>query len=248
MSDFGLDDDHGTECPRQETVDKILDLLDTFSVVQVRGTPATGKSTLARRVADELFRRERPYLFLDYFPDQDPFFDWRVFLSERLGLRRHAVEPHRILRGNYTLVLDEAQSSYWSMEFWHGFVKGIIENHGSGPRFLFFTVFGTPGVQNDSSPFANISYRQRVTLTISHQPNAPQASLFLSDAEYDDVVIRMPNRHPNPVRLDSGAKAHVAYLTAKHPGAVIAVLDLLEFVRHVPLLAEIWPLTNLEIL
>jgi energy-coupling factor transporter ATP-binding protein EcfA2 len=54
--------------PRHETVEKLATLLDEKAVVHVRGTPATGKSTLAKLLTTYLKNQGKRAIFLEWHP------------------------------------------------------------------------------------------------------------------------------------------------------------------------------------
>ncbi|KAE8376459.1 hypothetical protein BDV26DRAFT_265608 [Aspergillus bertholletiae] len=51
-------------CPRQSTVAGLIDLIDLYPIIHVRGTPASGKTTLARLLRDHLKDQGRLVFFL----------------------------------------------------------------------------------------------------------------------------------------------------------------------------------------
>lgn len=57
---------HSAEyCPRQKTVEDMAALLDETSLIHVYGPRASGKSTLARQLADHLTAKNEPVIFVD---------------------------------------------------------------------------------------------------------------------------------------------------------------------------------------
>lgn len=55
-------------CPRKDTVEQLIEILDTTRVAHVRGTPALGKSTLAVLLARRLLEDGRKVVLLRSWP------------------------------------------------------------------------------------------------------------------------------------------------------------------------------------
>ncbi|KAK2735607.1 hypothetical protein FQN55_002191 [Onygenales sp. PD_40] len=143
-------------------------MLKKHIVVQVRGTPTSGKTVLARLLHERVKMETdlRP-VYIQWLEDgrsgayEDKLQAWsggalgRNFLADK----------------NLVLIVDEAQSSYEQLDFWIGCVK----------YYVAVTIPGSAPVTLE--PF------QRVSLT--HQVNQPyNVCLFLTPDEFEDVCSR----------------------------------------------------------
>jgi hypothetical protein len=209
-------------------------MLERHTVIHVRGTPCSGKSTLARMLKRALCFAGKACGLMFSYPSESACFSFESHFSDLARRNGHAIKPNEVLYMPFIYILDEAQTSYWDQGMWLGFVKGIIDAYGSCPRIVFFTCYDIPtevaSRYNDGGTLAPISVQQRITLTVLRHPGAPKIGLYFSDKEMQDVVKRLCERVNMPLRLTPSAIALVTELTSGHPGAVRSVIDTVEHV------------------
>ncbi|KAE8378205.1 hypothetical protein BDV26DRAFT_261958 [Aspergillus bertholletiae] len=223
-------------CPRQDTVTKLIDLIDLYPIIHVRGTPASGKTTLARILRDCLKDQGRLVYFLNtwegHLSKVDPEYSWDALYTV-LRQRYPDLSPSNLPDKDVVMILDEAQGSYDDPDFWNDIIKSISDNPLKYKlRIILFCSFGSPstGVEksNRYTP-VNIPRRQRITLTPQSDEESPQIGLFYTESEFNDVLSRIV-RHEFPnlvVNIDDEAKRYVFSFTNGHPGGVTETIRFL---------------------
>src|ERR1700722_18408205 len=106
-------------------------------MAQVRGTPASGKTTLAKLLHGYI-RELEPNSIVIRLPS------WRTqkTLTIKGGWRQWLAEVWDAQDGS-VLIVDEAQPSYWDNSFW-GMIKEIDKD--SKFRIITFAPYGSTGV------------------------------------------------------------------------------------------------------
>ncbi|PKY00574.1 hypothetical protein P168DRAFT_293437 [Aspergillus campestris IBT 28561] len=200
-------------CSRSETVRKLATILDEEQVVHVRGTPASGKSTLAKLLHSHNRQNHIPSVLIH---------------ARDAGLT--SVTPDTIRDTDVTFLIDEAQMSYEDYGLWLDFIK-TQNGRRYGPRICLFTSYGSPSEGPDNyptgSPLTYLGVQQRISITPSKIRGSPQISLFYTRSEFDDVVQRICTDGRRPVPLHRDAADYIFSLTNGHPGAVYSVLDMI---------------------
>src|SRR5947209_2320347 len=137
-------------CRREATVAALWDQLQKHQVVHVRGTPTSGKSTLARLLKDHV---ERTSLNTQVYA-----FSWQqpeVLRKEGINgslyyqlLNFHTNRPRDtddwLNMGNMLLIIDEAQASYQYGNLWTQYIKSISSDGDCGRRVVLFSSYGSP--------------------------------------------------------------------------------------------------------
>lgn len=204
-------------------------------IIHIRGTPASGKTTLATLV--EL------YLGL-HFPNHKITFS-RQWPSEKMSHLESEKYLEGLLKGSYmdimtsqdrVLLLDEAQTSYHDMFFWNTFLKGI--HRLSGPYVMLFSSYGNPsqfplGLDVAGTPAA-FAQGQRISLRWESADNFPAVGLLLSDEEANDVINRSAQGNQDRQIYTDGLKEDLYSFTEGHVGALSAMSSVIEtdLVRH----------------
>lgn len=99
-------------CPRTETVCELARILDEERVVQVRGTPASGKTTLAYLLDRYYHQRNVPSVIIPNWP-QDNCHGYANFLVRNANDAGYSsVTTRNLLDCDIVFILDEAQMSY----------------------------------------------------------------------------------------------------------------------------------------
>ena len=219
------------ECLREHTVAALWDRIQQVGVVHVRGTPASGKSTLSK-LLERYVRRQKPGL-------QVLWCSWPIPLPGGLD---QSSQHDKIL--NYVfdrpahtdwqniqalIIIDEAQASYACVNVWNAFIKAITPS--SGPKVVLFSSYGSPSEQplgSDSPTPTPIYFRSDQRISIRRSSQNPDLALLFSRTEFDDVVERVCKHHSQYGQAFHLSLELVDYLweiTNGHPAGVRAVLD-----------------------
>jgi hypothetical protein len=227
-------------CPREDTVATLWDQLKEHRVIHVRGTPTSGKSTLAQLLQDYVTRIS-PSTQVYAFSCQ------RLKTLQRGGingslyyqlLNFHTGRPidarDWLYMTDMLLIIDEAQISYQYENLWTQFIKRIASDGDEGRRVILFSSYGSPanvplkhgGV---GSPPMELSADQRVSIRPLHHNNQ-KISLYFTRPEFNDVVARVCNRsgeNGQPFRPSPELLEYVWEFSNGHPGGTRVVLDAL---------------------
>jgi hypothetical protein len=191
-------------------------LFDVINVEKVRGTPASGKSSLALLLRKHiaLNHPEKEVRFLASYrdePDQKPIISWQEWLEGE-----DWKSPP-----NGVLILDEAQLSYWDRAFWLTFIKSI--NASTPYMVILFASYGSASrnLLNESTPLF-VEEGQHVGL--ARGPTEASVGLLLTREEMEGVVRKsFPNHHFDVSLLD-----YVYSLTSGHVGACYDALRVVQ--------------------
>lgn len=140
-----------------------------------------------------------------------------------------------ILCSDFVFILDEAQYTYPDAGFWYNIIKSAVGLH-RGPRFCIFSSYGSPttGAPEHDYPACItppiLGLEQRVSLTVSCKPGAPDVCLFYDSDEFNDVVGRYCKMPTIEFTLDTDVRDYLFSLTNGHPGMVYSVLG---YIRRV---------------
>ncbi|KAG8808282.1 hypothetical protein FRC18_005119 [Serendipita sp. 400] len=126
-------------CPRKETVSTLLKLLHDHQLVQVRGTPASGKTTLMHLLHARIVNEDhnaKVYIY-KHWPQNTME---SIEGEERV---RHYLPGYPQFQGLKTYFLfDEGQTSYWDDDLWLAF-KDYIQSKQS--KLVFVILFCSYG-------------------------------------------------------------------------------------------------------
>jgi len=126
--------------------------------------------------------------------------------------------------GPNTLIIDEAQLTYWDTGFWNSYLKAI--NDRSRDRIILFVSWASPTSRvsvKGPTPIV-VPATQSINLRpTNHLDHLPPVGLLLSKAEFNEMVdTAFPDGRFTAKFLD-----HVFHLTAGHAGAVNEVLRII---------------------
>lgn len=185
------------------------------SALQVRGTPASGKSTLAELLAEHIKAKE-PKPNLVVVPA------WSHEGNRNLSGERYLTENYRYdPAGRNIVIIDEAQLTYWDTALWNSVLKPITPE--SPNRFILFASYGSPNRRPsvEGTPML-IQSPQHISLRpIEHGDGIPSAGLLLSTDEFNDMI---QQRYPVE-RFTQDFLNYVHEATAGQTGAVKDFLD-----------------------
>ncbi|KAF8422273.1 hypothetical protein EV426DRAFT_643444 [Tirmania nivea] len=222
----------GSLCPRHNTVRNLLSRILANHVVLVRGTPASGKSTLLRCLYwyiqnhPELAAQHRCFRINCWARDDvQSAGGWRSYILAEtdgdLDLTAPDLQP-------YILCIDEAQTSYWDIQFWTDFIKDIAQTTPLNPvhHIVLFSSYGSLNAADTGDatpPFLTPS--QNVSLLPQPGEQFPLGLLFDID-EFSDTLQRTI-RAKGAALLDINDADMVRLLfevTQGHPGALISIV------------------------
>jgi hypothetical protein len=198
-----------------------MDLLKFFPTCsQVRGTPSTGKTSLAELLGDHITQQEPTtnVIWIQGWPHDDikATGRWRNYFEIEKGW----VEDQQTV-----FVFDEAQLSYVDGDLWNNFFKSI--HLYSNCRAIAFTSYGSPTtpIMIQGAPII-ISDERRVTLrAIQHEDGLPSAGLFFSRVEFDNLVSTM---YPSPkYSFDNSFFDELFDITDGHVGAITEIIRII---------------------
>ena len=149
--------------------------------LQVRGTPASGKSTLAMLLS-RYIRVQEPNVRVIWIArwkldDVAEYGGWWSYLNKQKGW----------IPGEDTVsIFDEAQESYKDVELWNELFKGIHDYPDR--RAIAFASYGSPSsfIDIQGTRFF-VASRARVSL-LPTADGDPAAGLFFTPAEFDELV------------------------------------------------------------
>jgi len=189
-------------------------------MTQIRGTPASGKTTVAKLLQHYIRKRE-PGSLVVRIPS------WRsdAAMATRGGWRKWlAKDGTWNSQAESVLIVDEAQTSYWDVDFWT-YIKGIRKNWPH--RVITLASYGSSG--SDSSfptPFSPFQ-RQVVGLRAIDHGDGIASGLLLTQDEFRDFVEKMFAGH----RFHEQFLASIYHLTTGHVGACEDMLGAVELER-----------------
>jgi hypothetical protein len=210
-------------CPRPDTVEKLATILDEKRVVHVRGTPSSGKTTLAILLLKYYRKRREPVVFLNGWHDISDPTDYLVNQCKKRGY--HGIDDSTLTDADIVFILDEAQQSYNNKDLWLGIIKTQSGSH-AGPKICLFSSYGSPATGPTQYPLGstpiNFGPSQRISLTASR---FIENGLFYSREEFEDVVNRRCLNPTSMFELDPAARKYLYSITNGHPGAINALLN-----------------------
>jgi hypothetical protein len=159
-----------------------IELLNASDIIQVRGAPASGKTSLAKLLHEYILRNERePWVtrVLAWNPEEKmPRGGWVEWLSPRWSFQSGSV-----------LIVDEAQSAYWDKTFWLE-LKAIKPE--SPFRVITFASYGSAGRNiSDLLTPIHISPRQNISLVAHDYGDQIAVGLLLTKPEFDHFVNKL---------------------------------------------------------
>ena len=167
--------------PRTELVDEIIARVQHFHIIQVRGTPASGKTIVMQLVANKLLKmygREFPIHTLCGW-EKVKTAGWNAYLEQETGVCGEIWRGHQAY-----LLIDEAQESYRDGELWAALFKSIGPAVGF-PFILLFSSYGSPG-----RGYVGFDEQKHIKTPMSFAPKQ-QISLRPEKDIADDLPISM---------------------------------------------------------
>lgn len=209
-------------------------MLEESRVVHIRGTPASGKTTLAHLLKEYYQQQEVPSVVISTWSQCDDC-KYTKLLVEQANEEGYTFVTRQNLRDcDIVFILDEAQVTYDDPGLWVGLIKTQI-GALAGPRICLLSSYGSPSEGTSGFPETPLGFldaTKRVSITVSMIEGSPPISLFYNRGEFDDVVDRICADVRQQLPLSAEARDYIFTLTNGHPGAVEAVLLMLKKVGH----------------
>jgi hypothetical protein len=242
--------------PRMKLVDEIVARVKAYRIIQVRGTPASGKTTVMQLVANKLLEvhgHELPIYVLSGWDKEtvQAAGRWDKYLMQQTGVSDASWPNHPAC-----LLLDEAQQSYWDSVLWAEFFKSIDRVNVRSPFVVLFSSYGSPSRGN--AGFDQQTHIKTPMIFASDQvismrpnecigPNLPilmwsdggtslyvprPLGLLLEEYEAIDVMERyiLTIGHPSPP-LAEDLKKELFLISDGHVGVLRALLVILKEVK-----------------
>lgn len=188
-------------------------LFDIINVAKVRGTPASGKTSLALLLSKyiaEKYPDKKTCLVPRYRDEPDKIMNWREWL-EKQGWE---------FLPNGVLIVDEAQLSYWDDSFWLLFIKAINEN--TPYMVILFASYGSASrnLLDKSTP---LFVEEAQIVGLSRGPTEASVGLLLTREEMEGVVKKSFPHH----LFDDSLLEDIYSLTSGHVGACYDALQVI---------------------
>jgi hypothetical protein len=188
--------------------------------LQVRGTPASGKTRLAQLLAQYIILQEPAshVIWVGTWPLEE--------VKELGGYDSYLRNKKGWVEGKATVfIFDEAQVSYEDSDLWISFFRSMHDYKDR--RAIVFASYGSPGsrIIMRGTPI-QLNDSQRVTLRpIPHQDGLQPAGLFFTRMEFDDLISK---RYPDALySFDSSFFDAVFDLTGGHIGAICDFVEII---------------------
>jgi hypothetical protein len=192
--------------------------------MQVRGTPASGKTTLLTLLHSHIISQDSEAVV-------DVIKSWpKITHQDTIQSRLH----HRIGTKSTYLLFDNGQDAYWDSELWDVFFKDVVQK-GNGPLVVLFCSYGSPTARpllyNQGAPLklngcAHISLQTSDCIDNERQPHPP-CSLLFSKTEFEEVLQTYENHDASRLLMDDSLQDMLFDWTNGHAGGVVDLLSLL---------------------
>ncbi|OJJ94765.1 hypothetical protein ASPACDRAFT_64920 [Aspergillus aculeatus ATCC 16872] len=223
--------------PRHDLIDELIRRLERYHLIRINGTPASGKTTTMKLLANELLERypDTPLYVLSGWPERQvrAAGGWIRYFKEHLNVRGDELEAYPCF-----ILLDEAQESYWDTDLWAQLFKSIEKT--VSVHFVLFTCYGagmTHGGGGQTLPTPtpiNFQLHQQVSLRpeegIYNHPGRKQVGLLLSENEAYNVLDQyVPSNISNGADiLTKELKCGLYLASGGHAGLLVSLVDALE--------------------
>jgi hypothetical protein len=194
----------------------VLNISTPSYTLQVRGTPASGKSMLARYLAHHIYQQEpsTTIIFITVWYPEAVNGDWQRYLRVKYGW----------VPGQRTIfIFDDAQTSYQDTDLWLQFFKELPRHNTDFA--IAFASYGSPTSRIDigGTPFI-VTDSQRVTLRHTNNDGLGTVGLLFSELEFNELVVK---KFPPPLghSFDPLLLKDIFQLSGGHVGAIHELLD-----------------------
>ena len=198
---------------------RLARILDEQRLVYIRGTPTSGRTTLAFLLLEYYHSKGRRAFYRSSWKPLEEGTLWKSF-AEHFGCAEDQLE-------GTVFILDEAQKSYNDVVFWNRIIK-CVDDRAKNIKICLFSSYGSPVTGLPHYPEimtpAFIQPPKRVSLTPTLEPGTPEFGLYFDPDEFDDAITRLSNNQSEKFNLGEKAKDYIFKITNGHPAAVKAVV------------------------
>ncbi|KAF8638655.1 hypothetical protein AX17_002036 [Amanita inopinata Kibby_2008] len=207
-------DVNSTWSEREELVSALYTALCERHLVQVRGTPGSGKTVLLHLLHQRI-RQDYPEAFIRRF------FSWPRS-TENLGIsdRLRNLDPEYPRNQISFLLLDDGQDTYWDDLLWNGFLKDVYAQ-GTKYRVVAFCSYGSSASEAFEPPRGTPPVLHQAARFSLWQDSGSMGGLLLRPNEFKEVVTRFD---PLCRKLDQGLQDHIYAWSGGHVGATTELL------------------------
>lgn len=199
-------------------------------LVHVKGSPASGKTTLRRLLEYHIFTTDPEYKIYS-------FGAWDREVIDAVGgcdgelQRVTGMDSAAMLNSEIKIVLlfDEGQTSYWDKFLWNEFLKSL--ELGVGPCVIMFCSYGSADSmpadyrdKHNTRPPLSLKRTQRVGLWAT--PTMPLCLNF-SYAETENMIKRSLSHYPDKPVFDEDLIKYLHSITNGYVGALVTLLDII---------------------
>lgn len=161
-------------CPRTKTVETLARILEENTVVHVRGTPSSGKTTLAHLLYRHYGDLGKPVFLIDGWHNiPNPI---THLVDKCIMSGYHAAKPSTLLNQDVVFLFDESQQSYQDLTTWLGIIK-IQSGRRNGAKICLFSSYGSPKTGPIQYPHGSTPLHfgpsQRVSISVSQNSDSP---------------------------------------------------------------------------
>ncbi|ODM23533.1 hypothetical protein SI65_01122 [Aspergillus cristatus] len=192
--------------PRLSLVGGIIAAARQNYIIQVCGTPASGKTILSRLIANELFRRNEQVFYIDGWKDAvEKAGGWNEYLKSQTGV--------------------EAQQSYRDEDLFSGFFKSIEVFDKNSPCVILFVSYGSAGhalEESQGKGHFQTPMQFPPAQIIGFDINPYGLSLLLSQDEGNDIVRKYMEN--NDVDFQDELVSEMLRMSAGHTGGLVCLL------------------------
>src|ERR1700761_545046 len=191
---------------------------------QVRGPPASGKSTLANLLYRHIQQMEpdAPIVWLESWSMVQVHAassGWMDYISNVIGWKYHKAPR------NSVIILDDAQQSYWDLSLWNELFKPISGSFEKSFRVIVFAGYGDPCRAGPTETSMVIPQKHRITLRTSHHNDGlPEVGLLFTLEELHEFVDQRFKSHS----FDPAFLTMLHSRTAGHIGATEDILRVIQ--------------------
>ncbi|EYE90117.1 uncharacterized protein EURHEDRAFT_417763 [Aspergillus ruber CBS 135680] len=210
--------------PRTRSIETLAHLIDEHAVIHVRGTPASGKSTMAKL----LFRHYSRHDLTQQQPKIVFVADWKDWVENNMDTVGHKIQRAEFLNeanDDLIFILDEAHVTYSDSFFWYSVIKEHLAAT-KGPRFCLFTSYGSPSTGSPDYPKTTtppiLKREQRISLIAPHDHVGHDLCLFYKQEESKDAVKKWADTTDHTIGED--VASYIFEQTNGHPGVAGAML------------------------
>jgi hypothetical protein len=220
---------------RKDTVAKLHNLMKKYPLVQIRATPASGKTTLLRLLRAYCRSNESDFdvvCLLTGWPDKPPgdIGEWFKAFVERIGLGvtikdLGTTQPYS---KKIAILLDEGQHSYHDLQLWHSFIKTDLKTR-THIRFVMASCYGSisDGDYNEhhehrrrrGAPTPDFIGEERI---VQLYESPPKPGVFFTKAEFAELENKFSKS--TTLQLNSSFRKSLFNITGGHCGAVFDLL------------------------